>query len=163
MDRESLTLGEMLARRDATEREVAAAIGKLVFIYSRFVTGLHLCVAWLEDGKHLKDYPEVAESLVVAELLKRIEKRASAKFGRQSSGFRAYKNWLRRAHQLREVRNIAVSLHVCARMVLRWFRGRSRRHAWKSSDCIWRRNAFGTLRSRAVREQEVRLQPHADY
>jgi hypothetical protein len=98
----------MLARRDATEREVAAAIGKLVFIYSRFVTGLHLCVAWLEDGKHLKDYPEVAESLVVAELLKRIEKRASAKFGRQSSGFRAYKNWLRRAHQLREVRNIVM-------------------------------------------------------
>jgi hypothetical protein len=107
-DLSSMTSVEMFARRDAAESEISGLIGQLVFNYSRFVTGLHLCVAWHNDGKDLDNYPSIAQDLAVADLLSRIEKQALAKLGRTSGGFKKYKTWLCRAHQLRETRNIVM-------------------------------------------------------
>ena len=106
MDIGSMTAGEMLARRSAAEKEISGLIGRFVFSYSRFVTGLHICVAWHNDGKDITTYPSVAEDLAVADLLKKIEKQGLAKFGRGSTAFKKYKSWLRSAHHLREARNI---------------------------------------------------------
>lgn len=102
---DSIPAYEMFARRDATEKEVASLLGQLVFAYSRFVTGLHLCVAWHNDGKGLDNYGAIAEDLAAANLLKMIEKQAQTKLGKTSVGFKKYKVWLRRAHQLRDIRN----------------------------------------------------------
>lgn len=104
-DLSSITASEMLARRHIAESEFADLIGQFVFQYSRFVTGLHLCVAWHNEGRDLDNYGTIAEDLGAAELLKKIEKQARAKLGDQSVGFKKYKTWLVRAHRLREVRN----------------------------------------------------------
>ena len=66
----------MFARRDAAEKEITGLIGQLVFDYSRFVTALHFCVAWHNQGKDLDTYSSIAEDLDVADLLRRIEKQA---------------------------------------------------------------------------------------
>ena len=105
-DVSSMTASEMLARRDAGEKEISGLVGQFVFNYSRFVTGLHICVAWHNDGKDLASYPSVAEDLAVADLLRKIEKQGRIKLGGGSVGFKKIKRWLRRAHQLRETRNI---------------------------------------------------------
>ena len=97
---------EMFARRDAAEKEITGLIGQLVFDYSRFVTALHFCVAWHNQGKDLDTYSSIAEDLDVADLLRRIEKQALNKLGGTSLGFTAYKSWLLRAHKIRETRNI---------------------------------------------------------
>ncbi|GAA0887671.1 hypothetical protein [Rhodanobacter soli] len=107
-DFDSMTASEMFARRDATENEISDLIGQLVFNYSRFVTGLQLCVAWHNEGKDLDSYPSIAEDLAAADLLKRIEKQALAKLRDTSTGFKKYKSWLHRAHQVRETRNIVM-------------------------------------------------------
>jgi hypothetical protein len=107
-DLSSVTSIEMFARRDAAESEISGLIGQLVFRYSRFVTGLHLCVAWHNEGKDLGNYPSIAQDLAVADLLSKIEKQALTKLGRASVGFKKYKTWLSRAHQIRESRNIVM-------------------------------------------------------
>lgn len=107
-DFSSMTASEMFARRNTAENEISGIIGQLVFNYSRFVTGLHLCVAWHNEGKDLDSYPSIAEDLAAADLLKRIEKQALTKLGDTSVGFKKYKSWLRRAHQVRETRNIVM-------------------------------------------------------
>lgn len=107
-DSDSMTASEMFARRDATENEISGLIGQLVFNYSRFVTGLHLCVAWHNEGKDLDRYPSIAEDLAAADLLRRIEKQALTKLEDKSTGLKKYKSRLRRAHQVRETRNIVM-------------------------------------------------------
>jgi hypothetical protein len=105
-DFSSMTVIEICARRDVAKNEISGLIGQFVFNYSRFVTGLHLCVAWHNHGKDIDSYPSIAEDLAVADLLKRISKQASTKFEDRSVGLRKYNGWLRRAHELRETRNI---------------------------------------------------------
>ncbi|KGM52665.1 hypothetical protein N800_11155 [Lysobacter daejeonensis GH1-9] len=104
-DFSSMSGTEMFARRDAAESEISGLIGQFVFTYSRFITALHLCVAWHNQGKDLDSYPSIAEDLAAADLLRRIEKQARDKLGSTSLAFKAYKSWLRRAHQIRETRN----------------------------------------------------------
>lgn len=98
----------MFARRDATEKEVSALIGQLVFAYSRLVTGLHLCVAWLNDGKELDAYGTKAEDLAAADLIRKIEAQAKTKLGVKSAYFISYESWTRRAHAIRELRNVVM-------------------------------------------------------
>lgn len=62
-DLSSMTASERLAKRDAVRNEVASLIGQLVFNYSQFVTSLHLCMAWRDEGKGLEGYPSVAVDL----------------------------------------------------------------------------------------------------
>ncbi|HEY5972201.1 MAG TPA: hypothetical protein VIT22_09535 [Pseudoxanthomonas sp.] len=102
----SLTGNEMFARREAAEKVLSELIGKLVFKYSRLVTGLHLCVAWHDEGKGLGNYGAIADDLAVAELLKRIENQARTKLGNNSREFKKYRVWVRRAHELRVFRNL---------------------------------------------------------
>ena len=105
-DLASMTGLEMDAKRDITENEVSGLLGRLVFAYSRFVTGLHLCVAWHNHGKDLDNYGAIADDIAVADLLSRIEKQAYSILGENSAAFKKYKRWLRQAHKLRETRNI---------------------------------------------------------
>ena len=104
-DLSSMPAFEMLARREAAEKEITNLLGQLVFAYSRFVTGLHLCVAWHDDGKGINNYGDFAEDLSASDLLKSIDKQTHSKLGKNSPGFKKYKAWLRQAHQLRETRN----------------------------------------------------------
>ena len=103
---DSLTVNQMLARRTSAEQEVSRLIGQLVFSFSKLVSNLHLCVAWHDDGKHLDSYGKIAEELVAAELIKRIEGQAAVRFGESSKRHMKYKYWSIRAHQVREQRNI---------------------------------------------------------
>lgn len=96
---------EMLARRNAVRDEIAGLIGQFVFSYSRFVTGLHLCVAWHNDGDALDSYPAVAGDLAVADVLNRIEKQVAIKIASESCAAENYASWLVRAHQVRRTRN----------------------------------------------------------
>lgn len=96
---------DMFELRNAAEIEIAGLIGKFVFQYSKFITGLHLCVAWHDDGKNLEKYGEIAQDLGAADLLKLIEKRLREKYKTHSPEFKKYINWLNRAHKLRELRN----------------------------------------------------------
>jgi hypothetical protein len=105
-DFSTMTGSEMLARRKAAEEEIAGILGQFIFKYSRFVTALHCCVAWHNDGKDVHGYRELAEDLASAELLKRIEKQATAKLANNLAVHKKYKDWLRLAHQLRETRNL---------------------------------------------------------
>lgn len=105
-DFSSMPAAEMFARRDAARSEIARLIGQLVFDYSRFVTALHLCVGWHGGGKDLDTYPSIAGDLVVADILKKIEKQVRSELGPGSDGGKMYKAWLRRAHKLRETRNV---------------------------------------------------------
>ena len=105
-DFDSMPSTEMFARRDAAEKEISGLIGQFVFTYSRLVTGLHLCVAWHDEGKGLKKHAATAQDLGVSYLLRSIDKQARRTLGANSNGFKAYKNWLRRAHQIRETRNL---------------------------------------------------------
>jgi hypothetical protein len=102
----SMTGTEMFARRDATEAEVAALIGRLVFAYSRFTASLHYCVAWHNDGANLDSYGEKAEGLSSAELIKKIEAQAESRYGDNSVAFKKYRTWANRAHATRELRNV---------------------------------------------------------
>lgn len=104
-DFSSMPAYEMFARRNAARDEISGVIGQFVFRYSRFVTGLHLCVAWHNDGSALDGYPAVAGDLAVADLLKRIEKQVLIKFEGESCAAESYASWLNRAHQLRRIRN----------------------------------------------------------
>lgn len=104
-DFDSMPAYEMFDRRETTEKEIASLLGQFVFAYSRFVTELHLCVAWLNDGKSRANYGAIAEDLAAANLLKMIDKQVQTKLGKASVGFNKYKIWLRRAHQLRNIRN----------------------------------------------------------
>ena len=105
-DISSMSAAEMFARRDAAENEVASLIGKLVFSYSRLVTGLHLCVAWHNDGKKLDSYRTKAEDFAAADLIKKIEEQAKSKHGVESDCFKSYESWAIRANAIRELRNI---------------------------------------------------------
>jgi hypothetical protein len=102
------TLGEQIAARGALEADIASALGRLVFAYSRFVSALHYCVAWHNDGQHLQRYPAIAEDLGAANLLKRIEAQARARFGEGSPEYTQYASWVRKAHKLRELRNVVM-------------------------------------------------------
>lgn len=103
---EALTINQMLARRSSAEQEVSRLIGQLVFAFSRLVNNLHLCVAWHNDGKDLDRYGDVAGSFAAAELIKKIEHQAAARFGEDSKRHKKYKLWAVRAHKMREQRNI---------------------------------------------------------
>ena len=105
-DTSSLTAYQMLARRSSAEQEFSRIIGQVVFAFSKLVNNLHLCVAWHNDGKDLDNYGEVAEDLVAAELIRRIERQAAARYGENSEQHRKYKQWAFRAHKVREQRNI---------------------------------------------------------
>lgn len=107
-DYENMPTREALARREAMLEQSASLIGKLIFGYSRFVTNLHLCVAWFEFGQHLEHHAEIAEDLGVAKLLKMIEEQARHTLGKSSAGYSEYAKWLRAAHRLRENRNLIV-------------------------------------------------------
>ncbi len=96
---------EMFIRRNHTEKLVAGYIGQLVFAYSRFVTGLHLCVGWHNEGKELDSYSSKAEDFVAADLIRKIENQAHVKFEDKSEGLMKYKQWASEAHQLRQERN----------------------------------------------------------
>lgn len=104
-DFDSMPGDEVFARREITEKEVASLLGQTIFAYSRFATELHLCVAWLNEGKNRADYISKAEDLAVAELLKILEKQATVTLEQESLGFKRYTAWLYRAHQLRKIRN----------------------------------------------------------
>jgi hypothetical protein len=78
-DYASMTTGELDARRDAMLEEAARLIGKFIFVYSRFITCLHLCVAWREDAKHFDAHVAKSEDLGAADLLKTIESQAHLK------------------------------------------------------------------------------------
>jgi hypothetical protein len=101
-----LTINDMLARRHAMEQKASELIGAFAFRYSRFVTGLHLCVAWHDEGEHLQAHAEIASDLGAADLLRRIDKQVRSKLSAKSSGFRRYRIWLRRSHELRIFRNL---------------------------------------------------------
>ncbi|WP_443096706.1 hypothetical protein ACTT2I_16625 [Stenotrophomonas sp. PUT21] len=105
-DIESLTIGQMLARRSSAEQEASRLIGQLVFSFSRLVNNLHLCVAWHNDGKDLDRYGDAAGDLAAADLIKRIERQAASRFGEDSKRHKKYKYWTARAHKIREQRNI---------------------------------------------------------
>jgi hypothetical protein len=104
----SITINEMLQWREAAELEVSRLIGKLVFSYSRFVTGLHYCVAWMNLGRDLDTYGSIAEDLVAATLIRKIERHAAAYFGEGSKRHKKFAAWTERAHALREKRNIVM-------------------------------------------------------
>lgn len=105
-EEESLTANQMLARRSSAEQEASRLIGQLVFAYSRFVSGLHLCVAWHNDGMDLHRHAAIAEDLVAADMIRRIERQAATRFGEDSKRHTKYKHWAKRAHHIREQRNI---------------------------------------------------------
>lgn len=96
----------MFARRDATEAEVAALIGRLVFAYSRLTSALHYCVAWQNDGASVDTYGERAEGRSTAELIKQIQAQAEARYGCSSPAFEKYGAWAGRANAAREFRNV---------------------------------------------------------
>lgn len=104
-DLESLTLYQMMERRNSTEQEVSRLIGQLVFAFSRLVQGLHLCVAWHDDGRQLRAYPSVAQDLGAAALIKRIKEQAALRFG-ESVPYQEYAAWSERADEIRQHRNI---------------------------------------------------------
>lgn len=82
-EEDSLTANQMLARRSSAEQEASRLIGQLVFAYSRFVGGLHLCVAWRNDGMDLHRHAAIAEDLVAADLIRRIERQAATRLRAQ--------------------------------------------------------------------------------
>jgi len=102
----SLTINQMLVRRASTEQEASRLIGQLVFAFSRLVTGLHLCVAWHNDGKDVMKYGEIAEDFAAADLIRGIERQAESRFGKESEQHKKYRYWAARAHKIREQRNI---------------------------------------------------------
>jgi hypothetical protein len=105
---EAMTAREMLAKREATEAEVSTLIGRLVFAYSGFVTALHLCAAWHDNGRDLDGYAAKAEDLGAAKLIDMIERQARGRYGGASAAFKEYEHWCGRAHAIRELRNIVM-------------------------------------------------------
>ncbi|GGZ72346.1 hypothetical protein GCM10008101_28450 [Lysobacter xinjiangensis] len=90
----------------AAEAEITALLGQFFFAFSDFVTALHLCVAWHDSGKGLDQYTAIAGDLGAADLLKRIERQVSKVYASDKSAQQDYLDWLEKAHELRERRNL---------------------------------------------------------
>ena len=103
----NLPATEMVALRKAAERDLAELVGRFVFAYSRLETSIHLCVGWFDHGSALGARRK-AERLGTAELLDLISRQVSVKLCSDQAGAEAYGEWVRKAHEMREVRNILV-------------------------------------------------------
>ena len=102
---DTMTAREMMARRAAAEQEIARLIGLFLFAYSRFVTAVHLAVAWFDHGAALDEHAERAGALSVGHLLKCIRERAQDRIPEKSKGWVSYIQWCDRANALRAARN----------------------------------------------------------
>jgi hypothetical protein len=94
----------MMEMRADGQREIATAIGEFLFAYSRFVTDLHLCVAWQGRGAEAR----TTKDLGVAALLGAIEDHGRASIAADSTPKEEFERWLGAAHRLRNIRNVLV-------------------------------------------------------
>ena len=102
---DTMTAREMMARRAAAEQEIARLIGQVLFAYSRFVSAVHLGVAWLDHGGALDAHRERAGALSVGHLLQAIRDRVRGRLSDKPEGAARYIRWCDRASVLRAARN----------------------------------------------------------
>lgn len=87
------------------EEEAAKAVGLILFEFTRLDSNLGLFVVWTNNGQNLRQLTSKFEGKSFSERLSYIEKLAHKKYANSSVELNEYNNWLKNAHELREIRN----------------------------------------------------------
>jgi hypothetical protein len=102
---DDLTGIQIAEREQALEAATASALGRLLFEFSRLDMNLGLCLVWVGGGGQLQSLTEKVDEFGFSKRLEALEKRVEAFLPAGSKGRMEYGNWLRRAHEMRRIRN----------------------------------------------------------
>ncbi|MEQ1621199.1 MAG: hypothetical protein ABL919_07305 [Methylococcales bacterium] len=100
-----LTLGEMMARKDALENEAAKLLGHMLFEFSRLDMNLGLCLVWVDGGTKLESLTKTVSDQCMSAKLVELSKHVDAKLPTGSNRHKAYQAWLARTNKVRQQRN----------------------------------------------------------
>jgi hypothetical protein len=100
-----ITAGELWARRSTLENEAATSLGHMLFEFSRLDVNLGLCLVWVDGGSNIDSLTKSVSNQNLKGKLDEVTKHVNAKFSPGSKGHSAYEMWIRRVHDVRQVRN----------------------------------------------------------
>ncbi|MBO1924963.1 hypothetical protein [Thiomicrorhabdus sp. 6S3-12] len=90
---------------EVIEEQAAKAVGLILFEFTRLDSNLGLFVVWTNEGQNLKHLTSKFEGKGFSDRLKFIENLAQKKFDIGSVELNKYNNWLKSAHEIRDIRN----------------------------------------------------------